>query len=122
MKILLIGPGIMPIPNDGWGAVEIVIWQQKIHLEQIGHKVDILNERGLKAALKAQPWHYDVVHLHYDELAVFWNKLAKRLRLKLVITTHYGYADQPGRWDDYYINIFSELMKSPALLVLSDKI
>ena len=26
MKIALIGPGIMPIPPDGWGAVESLIW------------------------------------------------------------------------------------------------
>jgi len=122
MKILLVGPGIMPIPNDGWGAVEILIWQLKIHLEKQGHKVDILNERGLKAALKAQPWKYDLVHLHYDELADSWIKLARWLKLRLVITTHYGYAALPDRWDDYYKKIFTDLMRSPALLVLSPEI
>ena len=26
MRLALIGPGIMPIPPDGWGAVESLIW------------------------------------------------------------------------------------------------
>ena len=29
MKVTLIGPGIMPIPPTGWGAVEILIWDTK---------------------------------------------------------------------------------------------
>lgn len=121
-RILLVGPGIMPIPSNGWGAVETVVWQQKQALEALGHKVDILNSRGLKAALLAMPWSYDVVHLHYDELAKFWNNLAKALRLNLVVTTHYGYAAWPDKWDTYYKDIFSELMQSKRLLVLSEDI
>jgi hypothetical protein len=26
LKISIIGPGIMPIPPTGWGAVEILFW------------------------------------------------------------------------------------------------
>ena len=29
MKISIIGPGIMPIPPIGWGAVEILVWDTK---------------------------------------------------------------------------------------------
>ena len=36
MKIVLIGPGIMPIPPTGWGAVEILVWDTKIALEKLG--------------------------------------------------------------------------------------
>lgn len=52
MRLLLVGPGKMKIPNDGWGAVEIVIWQLKLHLMALGHMIDILNTPGLKAALE----------------------------------------------------------------------
>ena len=38
MKIVLIGPGIMPIPPTGWGAVEILVWDTKIALEKLGHR------------------------------------------------------------------------------------
>jgi glycosyltransferase involved in cell wall biosynthesis len=122
MKILLVGPGIMPIPSMGWGAVETVIWQQKIHLEKQGHKVDILNKRGLLAALRAKPKDYDLVHLHYDELAGFWVKLSKILKFPLFITSHYGYAAFPDKWESYYKKIFKALMKSDHLLVLSPEI
>ena len=39
MKISIVGPGIMPIPPTGWGAVEILIWDQKLALEKLGHQV-----------------------------------------------------------------------------------
>ena len=37
MKISIIGPGIMPIPPTGWGAVEILIWDSKNDLEKLGY-------------------------------------------------------------------------------------
>ena len=27
MKIAFIGPGILPIPPNGWGAVELLVWE-----------------------------------------------------------------------------------------------
>ena len=46
MKISIVGPGIMPIPPTGWGAVEILIWDQKLALEKLGHQVDIVNTKS----------------------------------------------------------------------------
>ena len=46
MKIVLIGPGIMPIPPTGWGAVEILVWDTKIALEKLGHEVLIINTKN----------------------------------------------------------------------------
>ena len=43
MKIVLIGPGIMPIPPTGWGAVEILVWDTKIALEKLGHEVLVID-------------------------------------------------------------------------------
>ena len=37
MKLSIIGPGIMPIPPQGWGAVEILIWDLKCAYEELGH-------------------------------------------------------------------------------------
>lgn len=98
MKLLMVGPGNMKIPNDGWGAIEIVIWQLKLHLEALGHKVDILNKRGRKAALKARPWKYDFVHLHSDKHAHLWVELQKQYRFQLIATTHHSYAAFPKYW------------------------
>ena len=46
MKVSIVGPGIMPIPPTGWGAVEILIWDQKLALEKLGHEVDIVNTQS----------------------------------------------------------------------------
>jgi glycosyltransferase involved in cell wall biosynthesis len=122
MRILLIGPGIMPIPSNGWGAVETLIWNQKIYCEELGHTVDILNQRGLAPALAAKPWTYDVVHVHFDSLAEFWNLLSVHLNFKLVVTSHYGYAAFPRKWGYGYMNTFKFLMESERLIVLSEEI
>ena len=122
MKILFIGPGTMEIPSKGWGAVETVIWQLKINLEKHGHHVDILNERGLKAALASNLKSYDIVHLEYDNLAGLWILLSKILRFKLVITSHYGYSAWPKKWHRSYWPVFFKLLCSPALIVLSPEI
>lgn len=122
MKILLVGPGIMEIPSNGWGAVETVIWQLKIHLEKRGHAVDILNKKGLRAALKANPKIYDLVHLEYDDFAGLWILLSKLHGFKLVITSHYGYAAWPSEWFRGYWLVFLKMLFSPAMIVLSDEI
>ena len=43
LKISIIGPGIMPIPPTGWGAVEILIWDYYQELTKLGHEVQIVN-------------------------------------------------------------------------------
>ena len=45
MKIIIVGPGIMEIPPKGWGAVEILIWDQYSALKKIGHSVFIVNTK-----------------------------------------------------------------------------
>ena len=44
MKICLVAPGIMIIPPDGWGAVEILIWDYFNELLKLGHDVNIINK------------------------------------------------------------------------------
>ena len=46
MKIALIGPGIMPIPPVGWGAVEILIWDYYNELKKLGNEVIIINTKN----------------------------------------------------------------------------
>ena len=47
MRIALIGPGIMPIPPTGWGAVEILIWDYYNELKKLGHSVMIINTKDI---------------------------------------------------------------------------
>ena len=44
MKISIIGPGLMPIPPKGWGAVESLIWDMANALKDLGQEVQIINK------------------------------------------------------------------------------
>ena len=68
MKITLVGPGIMPIPPIGWGAVEILVWDTKNALEQLGHEVQIVNTKDPTQIIREiNSFRPDFVHVHYDE-------------------------------------------------------
>jgi hypothetical protein len=68
MKITLVGPGIMPIPPTGWGAVEILVWDTKNALENLGHTVQIVNTRDQNQIIsEINSFRPDFVHIHYDE-------------------------------------------------------
>jgi len=67
MKIVLIGPGIMPIPPTGWGAVEILVWDTKIALEKLGHEVLIINTKnGRQIIDEINNFKPDFVHVLMD--------------------------------------------------------
>ena len=51
MRLSIIGPAT-PIPPVGWGAVESLIWDYKVTLEKLGHKVDIINISDPREVLK----------------------------------------------------------------------
>jgi len=87
----LIGQGYAPvsIPPKGWGAVESVIWDYKTHLEQLGHKVVVINtaeRREIIAAVnRCRP---DVVHLHQYPLSGVLKKIRAPVK---IFTSHSGY-------------------------------
>lgn len=64
MKIVQVHTGIHPIPPNGWGAVEKIIWEYKCSLEKLGHKCDVLYLNDIN------PKNYDVVHVHLANLAL----------------------------------------------------
>lgn len=112
MKICIVGPGILPIPPSGWGAVEILIDDYRKNLEALGHEVEIVNCKnrqiivGLVNFLKP-----DFVHIQYDEFI----DIVPFLECKNVsITSHYGYLEQSNRWDPGYNDIFWNFVNSTA--------
>jgi hypothetical protein len=114
MKIVMVGPGMMPIPSSGWGAVENLIWDTKCELEKLGHEVFIVNTPNkneiIQSVNQLQP---DFVHVQYDDYA----DCIKYFSCKNVaITSHYGYLSQPYRWDAGYKRIFSECCNSGATI------
>ena len=69
MKVSIIGPGIMPIPPTGWGAVEILIWDYYQELTKLGHEVQIVNTPNHNDIInQVNSFKPDFVHLQYDDL------------------------------------------------------
>lgn len=117
MKIALVGPGILPIPPPGWGAVEILIWEYTLALHDLGHQVEIINLMR-KSPLDSQQGseysktiiqhingnNFDVVHIHYDCL---WHILPEINAKIKIITSHYPYIDVPEKYNaDGFMSIF----------------
>ena len=98
MRIAIVGPGIMPIPPTGWGAVEILIWDSKIALEKLGHQVKIVNTESPTEIIKQiNAFRPDFVHIQYDDFI----ELYPYVQYPCAITSHFGYLEQPDRWDYY---------------------
>jgi len=98
MKIAIVGPGIMPIPPTGWGAVEILIWDQKLALEKLGHEVLIINTQSpFEILQKINGFRPDFVHVQYDDFV----EIIRYIQYPCAITSHFGYLEQPNRWDYY---------------------
>ena len=64
MKITQVTPGVIPIPPNGWGAVEKIIFNYHNNLNLLGHSSEIkyLNEVDLD--------NTDIVHIHIANLAL----------------------------------------------------
>ena len=93
MRIALIGPGILPIPPSGWGAVETVIWNLKTNLSVLGHQVLIVNTTDRKEAKKKlTEFGPQLIWLHYDDY-VHWLSDYDR-RATFWLTSHFAYIEQ----------------------------
>lgn len=98
MRISIVGPGIMPIPPTAWGAVEILIWDIKLALDKLGHEVDIVNTQSPVEILKQiNSFRPEFVHVQYDDFV----ELIPYIQYPCAITSHFGYLEQPNRWDYY---------------------
>lgn len=103
MKICLVGPGIMPIPPTGWGAVEILIWDTKNALEKMGHEVQIVNTKNPRQIIdEINNFRPDFVHIHYDEFIGVY----PYIQYPKAITSHFGYLEQPKMFNGY-VNVFN---------------
>lgn len=119
MKITLIGPGIMPIPPTGWGAVEILVWDTKLALEELGHEVQLINTKDYRQIVNSiNAFVPDFVHIHYDEFI----DLYPYIQYPCAITSHFGYLERPQMFGGYVniANQFSEI--KPNVFCLSEGI
>ena len=119
MKITLVGPGIMPIPPIGWGAVEILVWDTKNALEKLGHKVQIVNTTDRNQIItEINFFRPDFVHVHYDDFIGVY----PYIQYPKAITSHFGYLERPEMFGGYanIANAFSQI--KPNVFCLSDGI
>jgi glycosyltransferase involved in cell wall biosynthesis len=119
MKITLVGPGIMPIPPTGWGAVEILVWDTKCALEQMGHEVQIVNTQDFAQMIaEINSFRPDFVHVHYDDFIGVY----PYIQYPKAITSHFGYLERPEMFGGYanIANAFAQIR--PNVFCLSDGI
>jgi len=118
MKIALIGPGELPIPPEGWGGTEHLMWNYNLQLKNIGHEVVIFNTKDLNQVIQTiNDGSFDVAHLHYD---VFSRMMPHLNCPKKLNTSHYPFLDNP---EPGYEWIYDELNKSDShIIALSNTI
>lgn len=115
MKICLIGPGIMPIPPSGWGAVESIIWECANELSELGYEGTILNtpnQDEIIACIKEE--QFDFIHIHYD---VFYNLIPQIKKVcpnsKIALSSHYPYIDNfEKHMSDGYQKVFEWMVNN----------
>lgn len=114
LRIAIVGPGIMPIPPTGWGAVEILIWDYAQELQRLGHVVKIVNTRDRRQIVReVREFAPDFVHLQYDEYIDCMAELAATTPATAT-TSHYGYLPQEARWrNDGYARFFHPCQTMP---------
>ena len=70
MKFCIVGPGEMPIPPTGWGAVEILIDDYRKTLISMCHEVEIINTKDHNLIISmVNASDADFFHFQYDEWA-----------------------------------------------------
>ena len=110
LTIVLVGPGLMPIPPVGWGACEILVWNYACELRKLGYHVEIINKPHMHEIIETirciQP---DFVHIQYDNHANIIPHIIPFCRA-IAITSHFAYLEQSEKWNTYY-NVWNEIIK-----------
>jgi glycosyltransferase involved in cell wall biosynthesis len=127
MKIFLIGPGIMPIiENGGWGAVENIVWNYYEILTKKGYNVEIINNPNNTEIINyCNSNTPDIVYIMYDNHVSLTPYLTCS---KIFYTSHYGYITSPffrERSLDYFVNILKNVVRNQdkiTLISLSEEI
>jgi len=108
MKICLVAPGIMPIPPDTWGAVEMMLWDYYNILIKNNIDVDIINSPSrLEILQKVNSGNYDVVHIHYDVFIDIINSIHSKVK---IISSHYPFINNPNHYqNDGYDRLINQI-------------
>ena len=103
MKISFVGPGLLPIPPQGWGGIEHLVWDMKLALNKLGHDVQIINTVNPKEIIyEINNFKPDFVHVQYDD----WILIYPYIQYPCAISTHYAYIEQPEKMGGYKQRVF----------------
>ena len=119
MRISIIGPNT-PIPPIGWGAVESLIWDMKLTLEEMGHEIQIINVSDPYQVINMiNQFRPDFVHINYDD----WVPLYEFIQYPCAITTHFAYIERPELMGSYKERVFDHFARiKPNVFGLSEGI
>ena len=121
MNIAFIGPGIMPIPPTGWGAVEMLIWDYATVLGELGHTGVIINTPDRSEIIRElKDEKFDIVHLHYDVFHGIIPQILDTISGKLIVSSHYPYINYSDMWrNDNYVPIAESYIKNKDFHIFS---
>ena len=118
--IILIGPGMMPIPPIGWGAIESIVWDYYENLTKKNINVIIINTTDIQSIIntcnKNNP---NVVHIMYDD----YISIVPYLNCSNIIyTSHMAYLTNSDLQTDhsyYYKNILLTVIQYQDILCIN---
>ena len=111
----------MPIPPDGWGAVEMMIWDYATVLGELGHTGAIINTPDRSEIIEElKEEEFDIVHLHYDVFHDIIPEILNTISGKLIVSSHYPYINCPDMWArDNYNPIAQSYSKNKDFYIFS---
>lgn len=119
-RLLIIAPGAMGIPTQGWGAVETIIAETLDMYIQGNYRVSLLNSMNIKHWQQAQEFEFDVLLCHSDELVrrayKYWPSVP------MIAVSHYGMAAYPEEWHRSYMKTIKALARCSAVICLNPTI
>jgi glycosyltransferase involved in cell wall biosynthesis len=102
MRIVIVGPGLMPIPPTGWGAIEILVWEYYVHLKKNGIDAHIVNKADPDEIIAdVNRINPDIVHLQYEDWFYLWDSFDCK---NVLVTNHYAYILCPHRTNPRIVN------------------
>jgi autotransporter strand-loop-strand O-heptosyltransferase len=101
MKICQVTPGLIPIPPNGWGAVEKIIWEYHCISNDMGHDSHIRYLNDVDPS-------FDIVHIHVANLALEAHKRG----IKYIFSLHDHHAYVYGKDSESYKQNLEAMDKS----------
>lgn len=109
IKVVQVTPGVIPIPPNGWGAVEKIIWEYKLVLDKLGYKTEI------KYCDEVNESENQIVHVHMANLA---NLLSER-GINYVFSLHDHHVEYFGKDSNCYKENYTAIKNSKLTFVHS---